>query len=91
MCEEEGTKKGEEVFGEFGGQIGKEAAVIAGRKAGLAKAVELLLEGGLEMAKVSGGEAGMSRTRLLVIVGCVRTENCAGFCDVIGTPFYSMP
>ena len=58
MCEEEGQKKGEEVFGEFGGQIGKEAAVIAGRKAGLAKAMELLLEGGLEMAKVSGGEAG---------------------------------
>ncbi len=58
MCEEEGHKKGEEVFGEFGAQIGKEAAVYAGRKAGLAKAFELLMEGGFEFAKTSGGEAG---------------------------------
>ena len=58
MCEEEGQKKGHEVFGEFGGQIGKEAAVFAGRKAGLAKAMELLLEGGFELARASGGEAG---------------------------------
>ena len=65
MCEEEGEKKGQEVFGEFGGQIGKEAAVVAGRKAGLAKAVELLLEGGLELARTSGGEAGLISVALL--------------------------
>ena len=59
MCEEEGLKKGQEIFGEFGGQIGKEAAVFAGRRAGLAMAVQLLMEGGAAMAKTSGGEAGM--------------------------------
>ena len=65
MCEEEGEKKGQEVFGEFGGQIGKEAAVVAGRKAGLAKAVQLLLEGSLELARTSGGEAGLISIALL--------------------------
>ena len=61
MCEEEGQKKGSEIFGEFGAQIGKEAAVYAGRRAGLAKAVELLMEGGFDLAKTSGGEAGLFR------------------------------
>ena len=42
MCEEEGTRVGNEVYGEFGGSIGKEAAVTAGTKAARIKIRELI-------------------------------------------------
>ena len=58
ICQEEGLKKGSEVFGEFGGQIGVEAALQFGKKAGVAKLRELVMEHAVEMGKVAGKEAG---------------------------------
>ena len=58
ICQEEGLKKGSEVFGEFGGQIGVEAALQFGKKAGVAKLRELVMEHAVEMGKAAGKEAG---------------------------------
>ena len=58
MCEEEGTKVGNEVYGEFGGSIGKEAAVTAGTKAARIKIRQLIEVVAADMGKASGGEAG---------------------------------
>ena len=42
-CEEAGKAKGEEVFpGEFGGNVGAEAGIKAGKEAAIAKVVEMV-------------------------------------------------
>ena len=58
MCEEEGRKKGDEIYGEYGAKIGAEAGVMYGRKAAIAKIRELVEPHAIEMGKIAGLEAG---------------------------------
>ena len=59
ICEEEGAKKGSEVFGDFGAKVGVEAALQHGKKAGIAKVKEMVVTHAIEMGKLAGREAGM--------------------------------
>ena len=58
MCEEEGGRVGNEVYGEFGASVGKEAAVTAGTKAARIKIRQLIEVVAADMGRASGGEAG---------------------------------
>ena len=58
MCEEEGRKKGQEVYGEYGATVGSEAGVMYGRKAAIAKIKELVEPHAIELGKAVGLEAG---------------------------------
>ena len=76
ICQEEGLKKGSEVFGEFGGQIGVEAALQFGKKAGVAKLKELVMEHAVEMGKAAGKEAGKPPPFIIFIESqCTLDEN----------------
>jgi hypothetical protein len=58
ICEEEGLKKGSEIFGEFGGTVGVEAALLYGKKSGIAKVKEMVATHAIELGKAAGKEAG---------------------------------
>ena len=58
ICEEEGRAKGTEIFGEFGATVGIEAALLYGKKAGIAKVKEMVVAHAIEMGKAEGKVAG---------------------------------
>ena len=68
ICEEEGRKKGTEIFGEFGGTVGVEAALLYGKKSGIAKVKEMAVAHAIELGKAAGKEAGTINLRLLWVV-----------------------
>ena len=70
ICEEEGRKKGTEIFGEFGGTVGVEAALLYGKKSGIAKVKEMAVAHAIELGKAAGKEAGIN-LRLLWWSTCV--------------------
>ena len=70
ICEEEGRKKGTEIFGEFGGTVGVEAALLYGKKSGIAKVKEMVVAHAIELGKAAGKEAG-TNLRLLWWSTCV--------------------
>ena len=71
ICEEEGRKKGTEIFGEFGGTVGVEAALLYGKKSGIAKVKEMAVAHAIELGKAAGKEAGTIDLRLLWWSTCV--------------------
>ena len=70
ICEEEGRKKGTEIFGEFGGTVGVEAALLYGKKSGIAKVKEMAVAHAIELGKAAGKEAGIN-LRLIWWYTCV--------------------
>ena len=58
ICEEEGRNKGSEIFGDFGATVGIEAALLYGKKAGIAKVKEMVIAHAIELGKAAGKEAG---------------------------------
>ena len=58
ICEEEGRDKGSEIFGDFGATVGIEAALLYGKKAGIAKVKEMVIAHAIELGKAAGKEAG---------------------------------
>ena len=75
ICEEEGRKKGTEIFGEFGGTVGVEAALLYGKKSGIAKVKEMAVAHAIELGKAAGKEAGII-LRLLWWSKCVLVHFC---------------
>ena len=70
ICEEEGRKKGTEIFGEFGGTVGVEAALLYGKKSGIAKVKEMAVAHAIELGKAAGKEAGINLRLLWVVYMC---------------------
>merc|ERR1719297_535512 len=72
ISKEAGAKRGGEIFSDFGAQVGEESGLIAGRKAVLEKALEMIKEPAKEM----GRTASMKEVENHVQQHIVK-ENCA--------------